>query len=336
MLNYSPQSKIFVDCPAGSVTGGTELLHQLVDLLNRNGKRVYMVYRGAAPHIIPEAFSQYRITVAEQIEDDGQNILILPEVVPVDMIVGNGRIQILFWWLSVDNFFNKYGSLRDIRRWKPGKVFAIFFKRLKHPKRRAARISIDKHLKSPRITHAWQSEYAHDFLRRVGILDGIPLKDYINTDYLTGRNDTPRENIVLYNPAKGLKITKGLMKAAPHLTFKAIKGMTREEVREAMLKAKVYIDFGNFPGKDRLPRECAMSGCCIITGKQGAAGFQEDVPIESRYKFARPRRAYREISALIDDIFANFDTHASRFDSYRHQIAGEKEEFENQVAQAIR
>ena len=30
---------------------------------------------------------------------------------------------------------------------------------------------------------------------------------------------------------------------------------------------KLYIDFGGFPGKDRLPREAVMHDCCIITGK---------------------------------------------------------------------
>ena len=31
-------------------------------------------------------------------------------------------------------------------------------------------------------------------------------------------------------------------------------GMTTEEMRSCMSKSKVYIDFGNHPGKDRIPR----------------------------------------------------------------------------------
>lgn len=52
-----------------------------------------------------------------------------------------------------------------------------------------------------------------------------------------------------------------------------------------MSKSKVYIDFGNHPGKDRIPREAAISGCIVITGKRGAAAFAEDVCIPETYKF---------------------------------------------------
>ncbi|MGC8677909.1 MAG: hypothetical protein ACP5UF_06830 [Hydrogenobaculum sp.] len=61
--------------------------------------------------------------------------------------------------------------------------------------------------------------------------------------------------------------------------------MTRDQVIETLQKAKVYIDFGNHPGKDRIPREAAILGCCVITGKRGSATFFEDVPIPEEYKF---------------------------------------------------
>ena len=52
--------------------------------------------------------------------------------------------------------------------------------------------------------------------------------------------------------------------------------MTSKEVQELLSKCKVYIDFGHFPGKDRVPREAAMCNCCIITGKYGASNFTEE------------------------------------------------------------
>jgi len=42
---------------------------------------------------------------------------------------------------------------------------------------------------------------------------------------------------------------------------------------------KLYVDFGKHPGKDRMPREAAVHGCCIITGRRGAAGNPFDIPI---------------------------------------------------------
>ena len=75
------------------------------------------------------------------------------------------------------------------------------------------------------------------------------------------------------------------MKAFPNLHWKAIENMSTEEVAELLNRSKVYIDFGNHPGKDRFPREAAISGCCIITGQRGAAANDIDVMIPRSYKF---------------------------------------------------
>ena len=36
MLNINNKTKIYVLCPKDSVTGGAELLHQLVHIINKN------------------------------------------------------------------------------------------------------------------------------------------------------------------------------------------------------------------------------------------------------------------------------------------------------------
>ena len=51
--------------------------------------------------------------------------------------------------------------------------------------------------------------------------------------------------------------------------------MTPEQVVDLMSESKVYIDFGNHPGKDRIPREAVINGCCVITGVRGSARFKE-------------------------------------------------------------
>lgn len=36
---------------------------------------------------------------------------------------------------------------------------------------------------------------------------------------------------------------------------------------------------------DRLPREAALAGCVVFTNVEGAANFNEDVPLPSEFKF---------------------------------------------------
>lgn len=345
MLHIDPRTKVYVLCPADCVTGGTELLHQMVGLLNDNGRPAYVVYQGEpdVSYSVPEAFGAYNVRVAADVQDDAHNVLIVPETIfYTDALLEKySRIQFLFWWLSIDNYFNAHyadAHWSDLYHWNKTKAWRMLLGRIKRTFAKGnfnwpGSFSINRNLIAPRITHAYQSEYAQNYLQRRGVGSLVALKDYINTEYLTQSEFGHKENIVLYNPAKGLRFTQRLMAAAPHIEFKPIIGMTRDQVAAAMKRSKVYIDFGNHPGKDRLPRECAMNGCCVITGKEGSAAFFEDVAIDEQYKFEGSPRSIGAVIRLIEDIFAHYDTHIERFTYYRRRIADEKREFEQQTAQ---
>lgn len=345
MLRISDSSKIFVLCPPNLVTGGTELLHQLVSLLNHNGRTAYILYRGepGVTYSIPEAFSAYRIRVADKIEDAAENIMVVPEVTldTDDLLKKYPQTQMIFWWLSIDNYMGAHrsdGNLGDIYRWNKRKALKIGSNRIarifKGNFRVTGSYSLKKNLGDPRIIHAYQCEYAQHFLQKCNVKTMVALKDYIHTNYLTSDPDvSEKQNIVLYNPIKGFKITKRLIEAAPHIQWMPIVKMNREQIAQAMHKSKVYIDFGHHPGKDRLPRECAANGCCILTGKEGAAAFFEDVAIDSSYKFENPTGSIPRIIATIEDVFANYPAHLKQFSYYRRRISEEKEEFEKQAAQ---
>ncbi len=107
--------------------------------------------------------------------------------------------------------------------------------------------------------------------------------------------------------------------------------MTNEKVRNIMWKAKVYIDFGNHPGKDRIPREAAICGCCIITGMNGSAKFKEDVPIPNVYKFDSTNDNIECIVKQIHNIINNYDKISKDFTDYKKFISNEKKTFKNDV-----
>ena len=43
MLHFYDNTKLYAISPAGVVTGGSELMHQFVDLVNRNGIMTWML-----------------------------------------------------------------------------------------------------------------------------------------------------------------------------------------------------------------------------------------------------------------------------------------------------
>jgi hypothetical protein len=143
-----------------------------------------------------------------------------------------------------------------------------------------------------------------------------------------------RENRILY-PARGKWFTQWLRRWAPDLNWQEISGFTPAQVRSLFQTSRLYVDFGKHPGKDRMPREAAIHGCCIITGQRGSASNAFDVPIPRRYKFADSRLKAPLIVRAIRETLADYDKHISAFATYRRIIDGEKSEFLTQVARAF-
>lgn len=322
--------KVYVLAPYLHATGGVELSHQLVDYLNRKEIDSYIVYIKHGEIIqtdkcTPE-YEKYSIKIASKIEDSQDNILMVPEIY-CDWLFKFEHIQYGCWWMSVDNHYKVCApfeafcfpdNIKDKIRYLKNSILS------------RSKNTINKiRSLSERTYHFYQSKYAQYHLYDKKMTRVLPLGDYINTEYLKSDNNdnAERKNIVLYNPAKGLEFTKKLIKANPNIDFIALKGLSRDSLKDLMKKAKIYIDFGNFPGKDRLPRESVMNGLCVVTGVKGASGFYEDLPIDSKYKIKACKKNIRRISKLLEDILNNFDEHISAFTYWQTCILKEENEF---------
>lgn len=325
------KSKIYVYCPAEKVTGGAELLHQIVDVLNNHGYDAYVVYFNGLNCRVPDDYKKYNIKLSSSIEDTAENIVILFEgyFFPLSFIK---NAKIVLWWLSVDNFYRcqcSRVSLNDLKDYSIRMFCKEFVKKILG-KREDYICSLKALSQDNRVVlNAFQSEYAKDFLIKQKFSNLYPLKDYINDEYVYDRTLMQRkENIVIYNPKKGWIFTRKLIASSPDIKWVPIQNMNRTQVKETMQKAKVYVDFGFHPGKDRIPREAAMCGCCVITGKQGSAGFYGDVPInEKEYKFNQKNKDIPKILEKIHYLLDNYDFSIDDFAHYRECIAKEKSEF---------
>lgn len=304
-------------CSPPSVTGGPELLHQLVHELRGLGRDAYISYYPFdRTHAVPEPYRMYQTPVAS-FQDAPDTFVVMPETATwIARHVKRSRAAV--WWMSVDNYF-------EARResWIADQVARY----------RALAGGRTPFFRLRRFGHFVQSEYARQFLQGHG-LAASPLTDYLNPQHLARAGAPPEDkrNIVVYNPRKGIARSERLMARYPDIEFVPLQNMTAAEVGTLLGKAKVYMDFGHHPGKDRAPREAAVAGCCVLTGRQGAAGNGVDIPIPAVYKLDDASNAYLEdFGPLVLDVFRNFATHASAFEAYRRSILGERENFERQV-----
>lgn len=332
LLKYK---KVYVLAPYKVATGGVELAHQLVDCLRDNGKEAYIVYVSDGGIVgdnvaVTREYGKYNIAVSAAVDDDSRNVLVMPEIY-LSLIPKFSNIQECVWWMSVDsayscnkNFADSFAHCSTIRErlWM-----------LRHFRSYTNLFSM-KQLRryDSRLTHFYQSAYIQHFLYSLGLERVVRLTDYINADIMASVDPSAvKRNVILYNPVKGMRYTKRLMASMPGYDFVALQGLSREQLGGVLDSAKVYVDFGPFPGKDRLPREAVMHNCCIVTGRFGSSGFFEDVPIGSRYKFDMRHADYGAISDCIADIFANYGERLRDFDYMRSAVMRERDDFYTEV-----
>jgi hypothetical protein len=258
--------QIVILIPLGVRTGGPEALHQLSDSLLGQGydARVWYTQPGDLEVLaaavaqagggdvalrVPvrrnpfDDYDRYRTVPVDVLHVGADTCFVLPEVY-INWMKHLPRSRCVIWWLSVDNALEGLGPRH------------VNLNTLRHT----------------RVVHAWQSGYARDFVHALGLPQALPLSDY--TPLAGIAQGLPRTDIamnaggkVIYDVAAIAARLERECGAKVHL----IKGMSREQVYEALGRSKLFIDLGNFPGKDRMAREALLRGCCVFALDAGAA-----------------------------------------------------------------
>lgn len=332
VLSITPSTQIYIVAPAQSATGGPEALHQLAYKLLSLGFNAQMYYLPESTNNpVHHNYKEYNIPIAKSVIDDLQNVLIVPEVYP-NYMHNYVAIQKVLWWLSVDNYFFHVKSISNFCKLRSVvvKTVGILTDRFTFLKRFRV---LDSRWLQEEYVHLAQSMYAKTFLHEMGVVHVRLLSDFLHGNFqkVAGVDLSMKENIVVFNPKKGKAFTQRLIKYVKNVTFVPIVNMSREEVIALLARAKVYIDFGNHPGKDRIPREAALLGCCIITNRRGSAAFWEDVPIQDAFKIESSVANLGKIEQRILDCFNDFERNYREFQSYRKHILVQEQIFEAEI-----
>lgn len=279
---------IYVFAPAYQVSGGPEALQQMCYYLRQIGKESVIVFYNYEVGKDPMP-SRYHIygnhwILQDEIIDDYHNSVVVPERKPL-LLNQIKKTKKYIWWLSKDNFIYEQASL-----WKKTK-YAI--KKSLH----IDVIPLDTRycnfdLKD--VIHLCGSKYAYDYVtQELGIKEVHYCVEPISLDFLQmGPYDNPegRQDVVLYNPSKPSEIMTELLQRN-NFKFVPLKGYSPVQLAELYRTSKLYVDFGAFPGPERMPKEAVYFGCNILVGKRNAAANDFDVAIPERYKIYPNSRA---------------------------------------------
>lgn len=319
-------TKIYIVAPANFATWWPELLHQLAYKLKNNMKydNVFMFYVPLWKYSNPvhKEYDNYNIPYTEIIEDNENNLIIVPEVF-TKILLNYKKINKAIWWLSIDNYYLSIWHIKS----RINKFILNVLNSQKY-------LFFEKWL-SKIPFHIVQSEYA-----RVHLLDKwIPLNniwyisDYLNKDFLKiETNILNKENIISYNPKKWYKFTKKLIdfvkneKKDNNIKFVPIENMTRQEVINLLQKSKIYIDFWFFPWKDRIPREAVILWNSILISQMWSWLYYADFPIDWNFKL-KNLKDLELIYMKILDMINNYTNDLLVFEEYKNNIAKEEEKF---------
>ncbi|WAC71913.1 hypothetical protein OU995_20370 [Roseateles sp. SL47] len=315
--------QIIILIPHGVQTGGPEALHQLSDALIRQGHdaRVWYVlpsdlpaidqlHRGNGlgpdtalrlqprPNTVAD-YEKYQVRLAEQIVMNADTCVVLAETY-VHWLRYFQPCTPMVWWLSIDNAF-EYLAVQKINL---------------------------NALRSERVLHTYQSGYAHQVIRALGCHRTLPLSDY--TPGAVVSDGLPKTDIALNANHKVLFDVAAIaarLERENGCKVHLIRGMSRAQVYEALGRSRLFIDLGNFPGKDRLAREALMRDCCVFALDVGASR-----------DYALPEECYFKPDQ-VDQVFAGAQQLMQQYELYlqlslpaRQAVLRERMVFEREVA----
>jgi hypothetical protein len=311
--------RVAILCPT-DVTGGPQALHQLGFALNRLGVAAEMVYLGAenavelhpgrivcrTPRHEPTmaAYAAYAPRVAGEIALDETTLVVLPEL---HFHLHSQFRHCAVWWLSVDNALRPDVDLRDAA------VRAQLFGR-------------------DDLVHLYQSVYAREWLRINDARRMYDLYDYTDETFTTAPAQAPSpEPFATFNLHKGRGEAEAFFAAHPRFAGLGLGGFSRPQLRDIFARRLLYVDFGHFPGKDRLPREAALAGAVVFVSRRGAGAYYDDFPIPNLFKFDPADVQSGELARRLDRVVADPQGAWARQDHFRRIIAWEKAQFFDQL-----
>jgi hypothetical protein len=301
----SQDVRIHIVCPGDEVNGSVESLHQfgrVATMLGYDTRIAYQPFDILGP--VLSAFRSYGVRPDQEIPDDPEVAVLVPQDA-VHLVAHLTRVRKLVWWLRIEDD----ADVAAVTAAAPGAV------------------------------HLAQSEHARRFLDLHGITARM-LGDYVHPNFVeraTALAPAQRLDTVLYNPDPSDQLTPELIEASRDvLQWVPVAGLSRDEVAEIMAYSKVYVDFGAHAGRTRLPREALAAGCCVVTGRRGAAGNGVDLPLPDGLSFDETDPGL--VKAVLNRIalaVIDFDASRQAFEPARAAVVAQEARLRGQVADLL-
>jgi hypothetical protein len=190
-------------------------------------------------------------------------------------------------------------------------------------------IRFARHVSNTYPNFITQSYYGQGFLRTVLGRDSHLITDPIRI--IDVEPQDRQRDLVVYNGAKGRWMIPHLIERMPDVTFVPLENMSYREVVETVGRAALYVELGNLPGRDRMPREAAHLGTPVVFIARGSAYCWADAPVPPTYRVPMQEGWADLMAPVIRGVLADPAGARADQESYREWVAGEPERYETAI-----
>jgi hypothetical protein len=330
---------IYIYCPGNVITGGIYSLHNLCARLIEIGYNACMYYHSVDEAIINhENIRSFAVPSVDFINDSPDHVLIVSETETL-FLSRFHSIKKIVYWLALNSYFKK-----PVFRWP----FSIKMLRkaiqcrnyygysagmLENIKRSASWwAKANDTIWQGDIIHMSNSHYVARCCQSKGIEKVYILHNPVREEHYNGSAlRVQKKPKIVFGPKTPMNL---IWLCQIFLPFEIVrlKYMLPQTVMEHMKEAMVFAEYGNYPGRDRMPREAALLGCVLCSNIRGSAGYYEDMPIPVKYKIADTVCNYPKIVKLLKHCIRNYTSAKDDFVDYVRSLQEERVNFRANVA----
>ncbi len=334
MINQTDKT-IIICCPGNALTGGVNSLHNLCRALTTSGFNAYMYYINAdETKLKNHQITSYQVNRTYHLNDSSDTLVVVPETM-VTLALQLQKAQKVVYWLALNYFFKKPTwrfpfNLKLIRKLISCRSYDGYSSGIIETTKRRLNEFSKSHLDmwNGDVIHITNSHFAANYCRKKGSTHTYVLHNPIREEFCSYQPDFKnREKLILFGPKTPKYIIWRMRKHLPKFSIVRIRKTPFEQVVELMSKAVIFAEFGNSPGRDRMPREAVMSGCIIFMNTRGAAAFKDDFNIPREYTIPDSPGNTKYILQQITNRALNYQDYIGDFDEFRNQLREEKKNF---------
>ncbi len=331
--------KIYIFCPTDVVSGGVNSLQILCNALVNNNIDAKIYYIKPDEEFINHAvIRSFNTPYTTHIDDSDENLLIVPEAY-IPVLHQYASIRKMIYWLGIYFYIKKPPhrfplSIKIVRKIFAG--YSFFGNPANGFHALTQRVNLWSKKKDPvwssAIIHMTNSFYAADFLKHMGINDAIVLHNPVREEFYLQKTKPVKEKKILFGPGTPNRLIRKIRKSFPDYECIRLRHIHPDDVHRLYTESMLFIELGDFAGRNRMPREAVLSGCVVITSRTGSAHYHSDLPLPDYYKINTGRVYLPELINKIYAVVNDYPLHYSNMHHYMESLINEKNNFRTEVA----